>query len=179
MRVIGIAGRAGSGKDTIADYLVANHGFHKMAFADPIKSMLWQIGVDCYQRDGKETPHPAYGKSPRQMAQLLGTEWMRNLIHPDGWVQVIAAKVKLLKQLNAFADVPPRGIVISDVRFENERLWLKSINAEVWHVYRNVEAVSSHVSELPLPIEINDAIFNNDESIEELYEAIAETLLCE
>lgn len=39
MFIVGISGRAKSGKDTAADFLVKNHGFVKVAFADPIKRM--------------------------------------------------------------------------------------------------------------------------------------------
>lgn len=35
--IIGICGQAGAGKDTVADFLVENHGFVKIALADPIK----------------------------------------------------------------------------------------------------------------------------------------------
>jgi hypothetical protein len=39
MFIIGISGKAKSGKDTAADFLVKNSGFVKVAFADPIKRM--------------------------------------------------------------------------------------------------------------------------------------------
>ena len=35
--IIGVSGQAGSGKDTVADFLVKNHGFVKVALADPLK----------------------------------------------------------------------------------------------------------------------------------------------
>lgn len=35
--LIGLCGVAGAGKDTVADFLVKNHGFVKVALADPIK----------------------------------------------------------------------------------------------------------------------------------------------
>jgi hypothetical protein len=37
LNIIGIAGRAGAGKDTVADILVREHGFVKIALADPLK----------------------------------------------------------------------------------------------------------------------------------------------
>ena len=35
--IIGISGKAGSGKDTVAEYLVEKHGYMKISFADPLK----------------------------------------------------------------------------------------------------------------------------------------------
>lgn len=40
MQLIGLAGPKKSGKDTIADHLVANHGFVKIGFADKIREEL-------------------------------------------------------------------------------------------------------------------------------------------
>jgi len=37
MNIVGVTGQAGSGKDTVADHLVNNHGYVKIALADPIK----------------------------------------------------------------------------------------------------------------------------------------------
>lgn len=48
MRIIGLAGRANSGKDTIADFFVQSERFKKLAFADPLKelcSRLFDISV--------------------------------------------------------------------------------------------------------------------------------------
>lgn len=43
MYVVGICGNAGSGKDTVADYLVAHHKFIKVSFADPMKRFARHI----------------------------------------------------------------------------------------------------------------------------------------
>ena len=41
--IIGICGKAGSGKDTAADFLVKNHGFVKVAFADVLKRICKEV----------------------------------------------------------------------------------------------------------------------------------------
>ena len=38
--ILGLAGAAGSGKDTAADYLCTHYGFVRCAFADGLKTML-------------------------------------------------------------------------------------------------------------------------------------------
>jgi hypothetical protein len=41
--IIGLCGGAGTGKDAIADILVKNHGFVKVAFADPLKRICQDV----------------------------------------------------------------------------------------------------------------------------------------
>ena len=41
--VLGISGFAGSGKDTLADHLCAEHGFTKLSLADPMKRLCQRI----------------------------------------------------------------------------------------------------------------------------------------
>ena len=43
--LVGITGKAGSGKDTVGDYLVKSHGFKKIALADPIKRLVKDVFV--------------------------------------------------------------------------------------------------------------------------------------
>ena len=41
--ILGLSGEAGSGKDTVAEHLVKNHGFYQVAFADNLKRMCMQV----------------------------------------------------------------------------------------------------------------------------------------
>lgn len=41
--IVGVCGKAGSGKDTIADILVKDHGFVKVAFSDPLKRICRDV----------------------------------------------------------------------------------------------------------------------------------------
>lgn len=41
--IIGLAGQAGSGKDTVADVMVRDHGFCKVAIADPFKRFVAEV----------------------------------------------------------------------------------------------------------------------------------------
>lgn len=63
MKLIGLAGSAGVGKDTIADYLVVNHGFTKFSFSDPLYEEVAQAfdidKADLYNREKKEQPMEA------------------------------------------------------------------------------------------------------------------------
>lgn len=43
LRLIGIDGDKGSGKDTIAEVLIRNYGFKRLAFAQPLKDILSEV----------------------------------------------------------------------------------------------------------------------------------------
>lgn len=63
MKLIGLSGPAGVGKDTIADYLVLNYGFTKFSFADPLYLQVAEafgVTVEFLQnRANKEKPQEA------------------------------------------------------------------------------------------------------------------------
>lgn len=114
-KVIGFTGKAQSGKDTAADIMLEHlPGYTKASFADPIKEML-RVGLglteDQLYGPAKDRLDDRYGCTPRHMAQSLGTEWGRDLIHPDVWVIANSDKAR---------------IIIPDVRFENEATFVRS-----------------------------------------------------
>ncbi len=61
-KLIGLTGPAGSGKDTVADFLVAKHGFTKLAFADKLRAEIcdaYDVPVQLLlERQTKDTPLP-------------------------------------------------------------------------------------------------------------------------
>mgnify|MGYP001586797624 CR=1 FL=1 len=165
MTLIGIAGKAGSGKDTVAGYLCNAYGFVRYGLADPIKQMLEVLGVtpECWQPEHKEQPIGPFGKSPRRMAQTLGTEWGRHLIHPDIW----------LLMADRFIDSAQHSVVISDVRFENEAAWIRARGGQVWHLQRpSATAVEAHTSEVGVSFRAGDGVLINDGSLSSLFQRI-------
>lgn len=169
-RLIGIAGRAGSGKDTAGSHLVEQHGFQQYAFADPIRAMLGALGAfpaaDLINRDTKEVVIGWLGKSPRQMAQTLGTEWGRELVHPQLWILMAQRRWDAAK-------LAGHSLVITDVRFANEADWIRSQGGQVMGLNRpGVEVVSTHVSEQFDLGKVADSVIRNDGTIDDLKDII-------
>lgn len=146
--IIGLMGLAGAGKDTAADHLEAVHGFARYAFADPMRTMLEAMLVDAgldyaymYEPALKEQPIPGIGHSYRHLAQTLGTEWGRQQLGTDFWLNLAGLNLGL-----PHAPIHDR-IVITDVRFPNEAAWIQQHGGKVLRIQRNTAPVRSHISE--------------------------------
>lgn len=168
--IIGIAGPARSGKDTVAQFLLASRGGYTYSLADPIRGMLRAIGVDMkdpYWLNRKEEVIPAFGVSPRRLMQTLGTEWGRETINKDIWITL--AKQNFL--LNG------QGMVVPDVRFDDEAEWVRSYGGVVIHLERSKRPlVEEHASENGIKKEDKDITIANSGTLEELQQAIEEIL---
>ena len=168
--LIGLHGLARTGKDTAATYLAAHYALLSYAFADPLKAALANMfSLTTAHIEGalKELPLPAIGKSPRQLMQLLGTEWGRNLVHDQLWL--LLAEQHIANQLEC-DQTRYSGIVIRDVRFENEARWIRSQGGYVVHILRgDAQQVAAHSSEARLHVADHDVVINNEGSINEFY----------
>jgi hypothetical protein len=138
IQLIGIYGRAGSGKDTIAEYLYTHFkNVYSKAFAEPLKAaaaIAFGIDPDIFNnRAFKEQTNPFWGVSPRQIAQFFGTEMFRDTapkllgveMGTNFWIH------RLEGQLNGDLYTYEEGeycdgdtVVIPDVRFQNEYDWI-------------------------------------------------------
>jgi len=157
MRLIGIAGKARSGKDTAASYLLNKLGgdWSTASFADPMKAMLNAIDVDTSD-EAKDLPSNQYGVSTRHMLQTLGTEWGRNLIADDFWLTVF-------ESMNA-----GRCLIVPDVRFENEADLIREFGFLI-HIEGRGGIEGGHISERKLQYDDRDIYIDNRGSLSELY----------
>lgn len=158
MILVGITGRAGAGKDTIADYLVRERGFIKLSFAGPLKAMLAAAGMpEPADRAAKEQPVPGFDFTWREAAQKLGTEWGRAL-DPEIWTKVVEQQIR-------HADSQCLRVVLSDVRFENEAAMIRRRGGRVLHVTgraADLGANAGHASEAGVAVDMDrDLIVDN------------------
>ena len=168
--LIGLAGKAGSGKDTAADILCEYYGFKKLAFAEGLKTMLASVGFQEPTRENKEKQITGFAFSYRKAAQALGTEWGRE-VDPDIWVKLLEKKLLALGEGN---------FVISDVRFKNEVRLVQKLGGQIFEIQgRQVDlgGRSKHASETGLAEKDIDLVIQNDGSIEQLKRKLRSVLV--
>jgi hypothetical protein len=174
--IIGLAGPAGSGKDTVRHILELSHDFAGLAFAEPIRAMVRELLTsngcsDDYitNRELKETPIPGLGVSARHMMQTLGTEWARKCLAEDFWLKLAATYMADLRGQGY------RQFVISDVRFANEAEWVRAQGGEIWMIERpGLQPVRQHVSEC---VQFSvDQMLRNDGTLADLERATLNAL---
>jgi len=169
--LIGITGRAGSGKDTVSRLLRTLVFTRSMSFAEPLKAAVAaMLGVDVARfedREWKEAPLPGIGVTPRHLLQTLGTEWGRNIIDPDLWVKIAANRYAEYRQRVVNPDI---AVVFTDLRFPNEAQWIREQGGLVLRVQRDSADVaeSDHDSETQLINIRPDTTFANNGSFDDL-----------
>lgn len=202
--IIGVCGFIGSGKDTIADYLVGFHGYRRDSFAGTLKDAVaavfgwdrellegrtpearaWREQVDTWWATRLDMPN----LTPRWVLQYWGTEVCRRAFHDSIWIAALEAR------LSRRSD----DTVISDVRFPNEIASIRNAGGRIVWVRRGELpewydlAVESnhgtfdhmktaypdvHVSETAWVGTDFDVEIDNNGSIEELYTAVKNLVL--
>lgn len=129
--------------------------------------MLIPLGIDMtdpFWTENKEKEIPLFGRSLRYIMQTLGTEWGRELIHPDIWVRL--AEAMLFER--------GERMIISDVRFDNEAEFVRSKGGVILHVTRpDTPAVEDHASEAGIRMSPMDLCVANDGTIDMMYTQLA------
>ena len=142
--IIGVCGFIGSGKDTVADYLVNFHEFRRDSFAGTLKDAVSAVfnwdrelleGRTKEAREWREQVDPWWAErlnmpnlTPRLVLQLWGTEVCRKSFHDDIWIASVENKLRNSKD----------NIVISDCRFPNEIKSIKAAGGKVIWVKRGI-----------------------------------------
>ena len=183
--IIGVCGFIGTGKDTIADYLVGFHGYRRDSFAGTLKDAVAAVfgwdrelleGITDSSRKFRETKDEYWSNvfgvhiTPRYILQFFGTEVCRNNLHKDIWIK------SLINKLSNSSE----KIVISDVRFINEASAIKEMGGYILFIDRNNLAEQyNHSSELDIK-EIgenySDYIIHNHSTLDNYYSNILSIL---
>jgi len=198
MIVVGVSGYKGAGKDAVADILVRDHGFTKMAFADPLKRMIEKLdpilgyhkeycceNCDAEVEEVRLSTLLAYGMTQdeikrdflygaelRRLWQDFGTDLMR-AEDEDYWVA---------RAERALEEAAAERVVFTDVRFENEAEMIyaqrgENIQSSVWRIARpSLHPTDVHVSEQMVGLLGEEITILNDGSLEDLKVLVNEAL---
>lgn len=141
--IIGIVGFKNSGKDTAAQLLINKYNFKKDSFANSLKDTC--ASIFCWDRDmleGDTSEQRAKREivdtwwadklgirdwSPRKALQYIGTEIMREHLHPTLWA--LSVEKRLLSGSE-------NKMVYTDTRFYNEIALLKKYGAKIIRIKR-------------------------------------------
>lgn len=149
-RIIALAGRAGSGKNTVATML----GGHETSFAEPLKRFCQEVFAftdeqlfgpsECRNAPDLRYPRACEGCSsktcdgsdgwcpgvtyltPRYALQTLGTEFGRSC-YENVWADLGVRRALAC---------PAPLVVITDCRFVNEAKAVRAAGGEVWRIVR-------------------------------------------
>jgi len=193
--IIGVCGLIGSGKGTVADMLVAEHGFVKVSFADKLKDAVSEMfdwprdmveGDTNESREWREKVDEFWTKetgrqiTPRLVLQEFGTECMRQGFYDGIWVSLVKKRI---------LDNPTTNFVVPDTRFPNEIKMIQELGGNVWWVRRGqlpgwfvdyrisaVEPRDIHSSEWAWGRTDFDQIIDNNETVSELRNRVVDLL---
>ncbi|SAI59054.1 Uncharacterised protein [Bordetella ansorpii] len=197
---VGLAGRAGAGKDTCADVLTHTHGFARIAFADAVRvELAHSFGVDIrlfIERTHKETPtnelrvsrcnEPLFidlaralgysgdtSLSPRLAMRLWATEFRRSHFGDDYWVRQAHETYEQAIRHGW------RRVVFTDLRHLVEAAYLHQLGGEIWRVRRSsTDSVpATHDSEREVELILPDREICNEGSLTDLAGAAHTTYL--
>lgn len=128
----------GSGK-TEAAKVLWSLGYSIEPFAKTLKQMVVPLLRDLGLSDaaihdrlstGKELPLEELDGLPlRRLLQTIGTDWGRELIHPELWLRCWSGRVK--PQLAA-----GQPVVVDDVRFPEEAALVEELGGVMWQITR-------------------------------------------
>lgn len=165
--LIGLTGRAGSGKDTAAAYLGEAHRFMPLTFAAPLRDMLkagFGLTDEHFTQANKNVAIDWIGRSPRQLQQTLGTEWGRTHVKSSVWVDVATRELDSLTGLD---------VVFTDVRFENEAAMIRDRGGLLIRLVRAAApSVNAHVSEAGILLREGDHEIHNNGTLFQLYDQL-------
>jgi hypothetical protein len=170
LKLIGIAGKARSGKDTLANILMNEHGFIKLSMALPLKAasaplFAWPEGR-VHEDDFKLFDDPFWGFTVREGYQRLG-DAMKREFGEDFWARTWLCTYSQIKD--------KFSVVVPDIRFEEEAAMIRSLGGVIVHISRDGAGLqgtlANHRSEKGVEIGEKDVRIENNSTLTDLEES--------
>lgn len=170
--LVGLSGKARSGKDTAASVLVEQFGFKQLAFADALKAgcaAMLNLPLERMYHGDREAELPGFGFSIRHFLQVMGTECVRQNFGGDFWIKSVRSAMQQLRLKGQ------TRFVVSDVRFDNEATWVRQNGGKVVCIERDGNAGTlAHASEKGIWRFPEDSVLHNNATYEEFRQAVTD-----
>jgi len=132
--IVALFGSPGAGKDTVAKILIEEHGYRRVAFADKVRDLTYELNPHIFSRDVcLQVVVDTYGWdiTKREIDEVR--RWLERV--GDGCREVLGADLWIMA---TWHDIIQCGnVVITDLRKENEYISLRDIGAKFWFITRN------------------------------------------
>ncbi len=161
IEIVGLSGKAGSGKDHIAQTVLLPLGYTQFSLAYHLKVWIIARGLATWEEVFiTKPPHV------RKLLQEEGTERGRNVFGNDIWCQTAGLWMRVLAENSGITK-----FVIPDVRFPNEVEFIQGMGGQVWRIHAPQRTDNSsltkeareHISETALDQYLGfNAIIQND-----------------
>lgn len=196
IKIVGLCGKAGSGKSTVAHHILKHYDVVPISFADPLRNMLHPIidqlyyndteaSANQFLRERKEEVIEQLGTSPRKLLQDIGA--LMRSHNEDTFVNLAQSKIDMIEEIDALLGrVLSLGItkkmsyIIDDLRYDNEACWIDQSNGLIFRINRPEEylrKVPAHHSENGVSDVFIDHEMQNDnnpETVVKIAEEIAQ-----
>jgi hypothetical protein len=175
LTLIGLAGNIGAGKSAAAAMVP---GAHHLQWADPIyRGLAAMLDVPeeiLRDRTNKEQPVTVSGVEivSRHLMRTLGTEWGRQLVHPDLWVRLTVGRIARIASATGCT-----VFTICGTRFANELAAVRENGGEVWWIDRPGTETGPHASDRMIVREQCDRVVVNDGTVEQLRGRVLQAFL--
>lgn len=116
---IGLTGKAGSGKDTVAKILEDNWYYKRFAFADALKVEYGRAKYGLDERCSDEVVID-FVNQIKERDELIEWGTNRRKEDPEYWIKRVDESIKTYFNECQERWIVPRGIVITDIRHQNE-----------------------------------------------------------
>jgi hypothetical protein len=148
MLLIGLSGKARSGKDAVADKCAELFGWRKMKLANPLKKMCREMfGLSLEHTDGAWKEQPVGTTTPRQLMIEIGR--LGRAVRTNFWVERLQQEILKTPQAQIHT------YVIADVRFLNEAAWIKNHGGMMVRLERAPELRGADIDD-PSETELDD-----------------------
>ena len=178
-KIIGLSGKLGSGKNYIAEKIIAPYFIDKyniliIGFGDQVKQELYARNIELtYDVLYDNKTHES-----RQKLQQYATENGRDKYNENMWIRGLDMQIETFQRRSCKDTL----VIVCDVRFINEAEYIKSKNGILFRIEASIrtqsrywkesggnlqihQMISKHKSEIDLDKYNFDHIINNDNEI--------------